>query len=114
MGHARVNMKEDYWYYDPDSDGFYYEHNGTRGWRKRNPKLHAQMLLPVSAIQKHVLTKNCINKIEEQQPWGDQNQIAMAIGPNQSGGTATSKFFPGCTAAPTRPTPVPTSVHNFK
>ncbi|KAL3084963.1 hypothetical protein niasHS_010032 [Heterodera schachtii] len=30
--------KEDYWYYDEVSDGFYYEHNGTRGWRKRRPE----------------------------------------------------------------------------
>ena len=32
--------KEDYWYYDPLSDGFYYENNGSRGWKKRNPKVH--------------------------------------------------------------------------
>lgn len=38
---AIVNKdRENYWYYDPTSDGFYYEHNGSRGWRKRNPKLH--------------------------------------------------------------------------
>lgn len=34
------DRKEDYWYYDPVSDGFYYENNGSRGWRKRNPKVH--------------------------------------------------------------------------
>lgn len=33
--------KENYWYYDPVSDGYYYEHNGTRGWRKKNAKLDA-------------------------------------------------------------------------
>ncbi|KAE9551118.1 hypothetical protein FO519_005676 [Halicephalobus sp. NKZ332] len=34
------DRKEDYWYYDPISDGFYYENNGSRGWKKRNPKVH--------------------------------------------------------------------------
>lgn len=28
------DRKEDYWYYDPISDGFYYENNGSRGWKK--------------------------------------------------------------------------------
>ncbi|CAD5232235.1 unnamed protein product [Bursaphelenchus xylophilus] len=42
-------VKESYWYYDQTSDGFYYEHNGSRGWRKRNPKLHGN---PPTNLQK--------------------------------------------------------------
>uniref|UniRef100_A0A7E4W6T4 WW domain-containing protein n=1 Tax=Panagrellus redivivus TaxID=6233 RepID=A0A7E4W6T4_PANRE len=37
---ANKERKEDYWYYDQISDGFYYENNGSRGWRKRNEKIH--------------------------------------------------------------------------
>lgn len=33
-------QKENYWYYDPSSDGYFYEYCGSRGWRKRNQKLH--------------------------------------------------------------------------
>ncbi|VDO62522.1 unnamed protein product [Heligmosomoides polygyrus] len=28
---------EDYWYYDVASDGYYYEQNGAKGWRRRMP-----------------------------------------------------------------------------
>lgn len=31
------HSKDDYWYYDPTSDGFYYENMGSRGWRRRLP-----------------------------------------------------------------------------
>ena len=55
-GGKSANGKENYWfvflqhlvviiqifrYYDPVSDGYYYEHNGTRGWRKRTAKMDA-------------------------------------------------------------------------
>uniref|UniRef100_A0A0N5BK55 WW domain-containing protein n=1 Tax=Strongyloides papillosus TaxID=174720 RepID=A0A0N5BK55_STREA len=36
--------KEDYWYYDKESDGFYYEFAGSRGWRKRNKNTPIQSL----------------------------------------------------------------------
>jgi hypothetical protein len=67
--------KEDYWYYDPVSDGFYYEHNGSRGWRKRNPKIHGT---PVQAPKAEV-----------------PEQKAIAI----PSAVPTSKFFPSATAA---------------
>jgi hypothetical protein len=53
--------KEDYWYYDPLSDGFYYENNGSRGWKKRNPKVHGP---PPAAAPKKVPE---IEKLIEQQ-----------------------------------------------
>ncbi|VBB28135.1 unnamed protein product [Acanthocheilonema viteae] len=31
------DFKEAYWYYDPKTDGFYYDSKGSRGWRRRNP-----------------------------------------------------------------------------
>uniref|UniRef100_A0A0R3S082 OCRE domain-containing protein n=1 Tax=Elaeophora elaphi TaxID=1147741 RepID=A0A0R3S082_9BILA len=30
-------FKDAYWYYDPKTDGFYYDSKGSRGWRRRNP-----------------------------------------------------------------------------
>uniref|UniRef100_A0AC35UH02 WW domain-containing protein n=1 Tax=Rhabditophanes sp. KR3021 TaxID=114890 RepID=A0AC35UH02_9BILA len=33
---VQKEKKEDYWYYDKESDGFYYEFAGSRGWKKRN------------------------------------------------------------------------------
>uniref|UniRef100_A0A0N4ZTJ5 WW domain-containing protein n=1 Tax=Parastrongyloides trichosuri TaxID=131310 RepID=A0A0N4ZTJ5_PARTI len=36
--------KEDYWYYDKESDGFYYEFAGSRGWKKRNKNTPVQSL----------------------------------------------------------------------
>ena len=44
-------------YYDDVSDGYYYEHNGTRGWRKSNPKI-----------------KNALRVMEESQKWEQQIQ----------------------------------------
>jgi len=41
-------QKENYCYYDPKSDGYFYEYCGSRGWRKRNPKLHGNPPLTVS------------------------------------------------------------------
>lgn len=35
--------RDDYWYYDVASDGYYYEQNGAKGWRRR---------MPNSALQK--------------------------------------------------------------
>ncbi|CAJ0582344.1 unnamed protein product, partial [Mesorhabditis spiculigera] len=32
-----TDFKEDYWYYDVTSDGYYYEQNGAKGWRRRQP-----------------------------------------------------------------------------
>ncbi|VDK66964.1 unnamed protein product [Onchocerca ochengi] len=31
------DFKDAYWYYDPKTDGFYYDSKGSRGWRRRNP-----------------------------------------------------------------------------
>ncbi|PAV84910.1 hypothetical protein WR25_21770 isoform B [Diploscapter pachys] len=31
------NKTEDFWYYDVASDGYYYEQNGAKGWRRRMP-----------------------------------------------------------------------------
>ncbi|CEF62931.1 Hypothetical protein SRAE_1000119800 [Strongyloides ratti] len=43
-GGAGKEKKEDYWYYDKESDGFYYEFAGSRGWRKRNKNTPIQSL----------------------------------------------------------------------
>ncbi|VDM61946.1 unnamed protein product [Angiostrongylus costaricensis] len=32
-----LNGVDDYWYYDVASDGYYYEQNGAKGWRRRMP-----------------------------------------------------------------------------
>ncbi|CAJ0957079.1 unnamed protein product, partial [Mesorhabditis belari] len=32
-----TDFKEDYWYYDVATDGYYYEQNGAKGWRRRQP-----------------------------------------------------------------------------
>lgn len=37
-------QKENYWYYDSNTDGYFYEFCGSRGWRKRNPKIHGNPL----------------------------------------------------------------------
>jgi hypothetical protein len=68
--------KEDYWYYDPLSDGFYYENNGSRGWKKRNPKIHGpppaapkkapevEKVLEQQKLQKQMLTnQKLLNQI---------------------------------------------------
>ena len=31
------DFKDDYWYYDVATDGYYYEQNGAKGWRRRMP-----------------------------------------------------------------------------
>ncbi|EFO24770.2 hypothetical protein LOAG_03711 [Loa loa] len=38
------DFKDAYWYYDPKTDGFYYDSKGSRGWRRRNPA-HEKKLL---------------------------------------------------------------------
>ncbi|KAK0411181.1 hypothetical protein QR680_005531 [Steinernema hermaphroditum] len=51
----KEQSKEDYWYYDPVSDGFYYEQNGSRGWRKRMPAnatLSQRPLKPLDSAEK--------------------------------------------------------------
>ncbi|KAK6030732.1 hypothetical protein OSTOST_03127, partial [Ostertagia ostertagi] len=35
---------EDYWYYDVASDGYYYEQNGAKGWRRRMPNSAMQRI----------------------------------------------------------------------
>jgi len=45
---AVATQKENYWYYDSNSQGFYYELCGSRGWRKFNPKLHGNPPLSVN------------------------------------------------------------------
>nr|CDJ94369.1 hypothetical protein isoform c [Haemonchus contortus] len=35
---------EDYWYYDVASDGYYYEQNGAKGWRRRMPNSALQRI----------------------------------------------------------------------
>lgn len=44
---SAASKDHNYWYYDSNSDGFYYEHMGSRGWRKRNPKLHGNPPLSI-------------------------------------------------------------------
>uniref|UniRef100_A0A0K0E105 WW domain-containing protein n=1 Tax=Strongyloides stercoralis TaxID=6248 RepID=A0A0K0E105_STRER len=44
LGGIGKEKKEDYWYYDKESDGFYYEFAGSRGWRKRNKNTPIQSL----------------------------------------------------------------------
>lgn len=44
--------RDDYWYYDVASDGYYYEQNGAKGWRRRMPnsalhKIKEQVCLSV-------------------------------------------------------------------
>ncbi|TKR86434.1 hypothetical protein L596_011027 [Steinernema carpocapsae] len=49
----KEQAKEDYWYYDPVSDGFYYEQNGSRGWRKRMPaNVSLSRAKPFDAMEK--------------------------------------------------------------
>uniref|UniRef100_A0A914DX92 Uncharacterized protein n=1 Tax=Acrobeloides nanus TaxID=290746 RepID=A0A914DX92_9BILA len=76
--------KEDYWYYDPVSDGFYYEHNGSRGWRRRNPKIHG-VPAPLKADeneQKLLLSTELANANNAQQQPG--NKFAMNPGVNNT------------------------------
>uniref|UniRef100_A0A914Z7V9 Uncharacterized protein n=1 Tax=Panagrolaimus superbus TaxID=310955 RepID=A0A914Z7V9_9BILA len=75
--------KEDYWYYDPLSDGFYYENNGSRGWKKRNPKVHGP---PPAAAPKKVPE---IEKIIEQQKQKITNQKLL----NQIGVAPSVKYY---------------------
>jgi len=77
-------VKEDYWYYDPVSDGFYYEHNGSRGWRKRNPKLHGT---PGSVMQQQQAMKAAAAAEAEQQ----QQQAAAAAAAVQAQQAQQSK-----------------------
>ncbi|CAJ0589204.1 unnamed protein product [Cylicocyclus nassatus] len=35
---------DDYWYYDVASDGYYYEQNGAKGWRRRMPNSAMQRI----------------------------------------------------------------------
>uniref|UniRef100_A0A1I7X2C3 WWE domain-containing protein n=1 Tax=Heterorhabditis bacteriophora TaxID=37862 RepID=A0A1I7X2C3_HETBA len=37
-------VREDYWYYDVASDGYYYEQNGAKGWRRRMPNSAMQRI----------------------------------------------------------------------
>ncbi|VDN06797.1 unnamed protein product [Thelazia callipaeda] len=39
------DFKEAYWYYDPKTDGFYYDSKGSRGWRRRNPACLRKLML---------------------------------------------------------------------
>nr|AAT12421.1 hypothetical protein isoform b [Dictyocaulus viviparus] len=39
-----LNGGDDYWYYDVASDGYYYEQNGAKGWRRRIPNSAMQRL----------------------------------------------------------------------
>ncbi|KAI1722882.1 hypothetical protein Ddc_07065 [Ditylenchus destructor] len=75
--------KEDYWYYDAKSDGFYYELNGSRGWRKRNPKLHGPGGVPLATMAMNGMGETI-----------DSQQKSSTLLPQQ-----TSKFFPTATAA---------------
>ncbi|CBM41206.1 WW domain-containing protein [Caenorhabditis elegans] len=34
---ANGNNNEEYWFYDVATDGYYYEQNGAKGWRRRQP-----------------------------------------------------------------------------
>lgn len=47
--------RENYWYYDANSDGYFYEFCGSRGWRKRNPKLHGNVPVPAKANEETVV-----------------------------------------------------------
>uniref|UniRef100_A0A915DJJ8 Uncharacterized protein n=1 Tax=Ditylenchus dipsaci TaxID=166011 RepID=A0A915DJJ8_9BILA len=88
------DRKEDYWYFDPVSDGFYYEFNGSRGWRKRNPKLHGPGGVPLTANAPSAPLKG-ITEVAE------QPQKPLVSAPVATAATAahqTSKFFPTATA----------------
>ncbi|KAK6759090.1 hypothetical protein RB195_016356 [Necator americanus] len=39
-----LNGGDDYWYYDVASDGYYYEQNGAKGWRRRMPNSAMQRI----------------------------------------------------------------------
>lgn len=68
-------------YYDPVSDGFYYEHNGSRGWRKRNPKLHGT---PGSVMQQQQAMKAAAAAEAEQQQAAAAAAQAQQSGKQQS------------------------------
>ncbi|WKY13813.1 hypothetical protein Q1695_004560 [Nippostrongylus brasiliensis] len=42
---------DDYWYYDVASDGYYYEQNGAKGWRRRMPNSAMQRIKEQEASQ---------------------------------------------------------------
>jgi hypothetical protein len=43
------------------SDGYYYEHNGTRGWRKRNAKLDSAIQNAQKGIEEAKLAEQQVN-----------------------------------------------------
>jgi len=83
-------------YYDPVSDGYYYEHNGTRGWRKRNARLdaavHAAQMRGIEEAQQKLEQQKKLaeSKAQQQQQQQQQNvpslmaaqQLAKLAAPN--------------------------------
>lgn len=93
-GGRGVGGKENYWYYDPVSDGYYYEHNGTRGWRKRNARLdaavHAAQMRGIEEAQQKLEQQKKLAESKAQQQQQQQNvpslmaaqQLAKLAAPN--------------------------------
>jgi len=57
--------RENYWYYDANSDGYFYEFCGSRGWRKRNPKLHGNLPanVPNKAVEENTSVRQTVEKV---------------------------------------------------
>ncbi|KAI6242038.1 hypothetical protein M3Y99_00280800 [Aphelenchoides fujianensis] len=77
--------RENYFYYDVKSDGFYYEQNGSRGWRKRNPKLHGNAPLSVGQLASEV-------PVHVPQPQIIEKKVYVPV-PIFTSGHAANKFF---------------------
>ncbi|KAI6186441.1 hypothetical protein M3Y98_00132900 [Aphelenchoides besseyi] len=81
--------RDSYFYYDIKSDGFYYEQNGSRGWRKRNPKLHGNPPLSVGRST----DENVGNQLPQPQTIEKKVYVPVPV-PVFTSAHSTSKFFP--------------------
>ncbi|KAI6237210.1 hypothetical protein M3Y95_00241200 [Aphelenchoides besseyi] len=81
--------RDSYFYYDIKSDGFYYEQNGSRGWRKRNPKLHGNPPLSVG----RPTDENVGNQLPQPQTIEKKVYVPVPV-PVFTSAHSTSKFFP--------------------
>uniref|UniRef100_A0A915MHS1 WW domain-containing protein n=1 Tax=Meloidogyne javanica TaxID=6303 RepID=A0A915MHS1_MELJA len=90
-----LSGKENYWYYDHVSNGYYYEHNGTRGWRKNNPKME-NLLRGMEEAQKLEQQKTLKQKKEQQALLDCRNNL-----PSLLNGQQLSKLIPQATMSST-------------
>ncbi|KAL7077578.1 hypothetical protein ACQ4LE_003323 [Meloidogyne hapla] len=96
------NGKENYWYYDHVSNGYYYEHNGTRGWRKNNPKMENLLrgMEETQKLEQQIQHQKNLQQKKGQQSLLDCNRTISAL-PSLLNAQQLAKVMPQTTMSST-------------